>query len=91
VDEATLSVGVPKEDHAYSPHLTLARGGGRSGAPHMQRSDGPNMNFQLLQEKLAAMSSPEFGTMTAHEFFLFQSQLMQGGSRYTRIARFPLA
>lgn len=90
VDDATFTAGVPKEEHPFSPHLTLARGGGRSGAPQLQRGDGPNRNFQHLQEKLAAMSPPEFGTMTAHEFFLFKSELMRGGSRYTRIAAFPL-
>ena len=46
--------------------------------------------FQRLQEKLAAMRALEFGTMTAREFFLYQSQPMQGGARYTRIARFGL-
>jgi 2'-5' RNA ligase len=43
-----------------------------------------------LQEKLAAMPELEFGTMTAREFFLFQSQPMRGGARYTKIARFAL-
>src|SRR5579864_9532175 len=33
VDEGTFSLGIPKEVHAFAPHLTLARGGGRSGAP----------------------------------------------------------
>ena len=28
--------------------------------------------------------------MTAREFFLYESQLMRGGSRYTKIARFGL-
>ncbi len=26
-------LGIPQEEHRFSPHLTLARGGGRSGAP----------------------------------------------------------
>jgi RNA 2',3'-cyclic 3'-phosphodiesterase len=90
VDEATFTLGIPKENHAFSPHLTLARGGGRSGAPGWQKRDAPNKNFQRLQEKLAAMPAPEFGTMTAREFFLYQSQLSRGGSRYTKIAQFPL-
>ncbi len=85
VDEATSKLGIPKEDHVYSPHLTLARGGSRrSGAPSRQKTDGPNRSFQKLQEKLAALPSPEFGTMTAREFFLYQSQLMRGGARSTR-------
>jgi 2'-5' RNA ligase len=90
VDEATTALGIPKEDHPFAPHLTLARGGGRSGAPRWRKDDLPNKNFQHLQEKLAALPAPEFGTMTAHEFFLYQSQLSQGGSRYTKIAGFPL-
>jgi 2'-5' RNA ligase len=90
VDTATAALGIPKEEHAFSPHLTLARGGGRSGAPGPRKGDGPNRTFQRLQEKLAVMAAPEFGTMTAREFFLYQSQPMRGGSRYTKIAHFPL-
>jgi RNA 2',3'-cyclic 3'-phosphodiesterase len=90
VDEATAALGVPKEEHAFSPHLTLARRGG-SGAPRWRKGDAPNQSFQRLQEKLAAFPAPEFGTMTAREFFLYESHLGRGGSRYTKIARFGLA
>jgi 2'-5' RNA ligase len=90
VDEATFALGIPKEDHAFTPHLTLARGGGRSGAPRWRKDDATNKNFQHLQDKLAALPTPDFGTMAAHEFFLYQSQLSQGGSRYTKIADFAL-
>jgi RNA 2',3'-cyclic 3'-phosphodiesterase len=89
VDEAAAAIGIPKEDHEFSPHLTLARRGG-SGAPHWRKGDGANPGFQRLQEKLATMPALEFGTMTAREFFLYQSQLMPGGARYTKIARFEL-
>ena len=61
-----------------------------SGAPQLRQGDGPNPVFQRLQEKLAAMRALEFGTMTAREFFLYQSQPMRGGARYTKIARFGL-
>jgi 2'-5' RNA ligase len=44
-----------------------------------------------LQEKLAALPDPQFGNITAREFFLYQSQLQRGGARYTKIARFPLS
>lgn len=90
IDNAASTVGVTKEDHAFSPHLTLARGGSRSGAPGWRKGDGTNKNFQVLQEKLVALPAPEFGTMTAREFFLFESQLLRGGARYTKIARFAL-
>ena len=90
VDDATFALGIPKEDHPFTPHLTLARGGGRSGAPSHRKEDVPNKNFQRLQQKLAALPTPDFGTMTAHEFFLYQSQLSPGGSRYTKIGTFAL-
>jgi 2'-5' RNA ligase len=89
VDETTFALGVPKEDHPFTPHLTLARGG-RSGAPGRRNEDSPNKNFQRLQEKLTALPAPDFGTMSAHEFFLYQSQLSPGGSRYTKIGSFAL-
>jgi len=91
VDGATSPLGIPKEDHPFSPHLTLARGGGHSGAPGWRKGDAPNRNFRRLQEKLAVMPVPEFGTMTAREFFLYRSELMRGGSRYTKLAHFKLS
>ena len=90
IDQAMFALGIAKEEHAYSPHLTLARGGGRSGTPGRQKADHPNRSFQKVQEKLAAVPPPEFGTMAAREFFLYQSQLMRGGARYTKIERFGL-
>jgi 2'-5' RNA ligase len=90
VDQTLKTVGIPQEEHPFAPHLTLARGGGRSGAPHRKKDDAANRNFQHLQGKLAALPAPDFGTMAAHKFFLYQSQLAQGGSRYTKIASFSL-
>lgn len=88
VDEALIPLGIAKEERAYTPHLTLARSG--SGSPRHQRSDGPNKKFQYLQERLAKMPSPDFGTMTAHEFFLYQSKTAPSGAVYTKLARFGL-
>jgi 2'-5' RNA ligase len=90
VDEAMAALGIPKEDHAFSPHLTLARGSGRSGSPRRQEDDRANLKFQKLQEKLTALPAPEFGTMTAREFFLYQSQLSPKGSKYTKLTSFAL-
>ena len=92
IDDTMPSLGIPKEDRAFSPHLTLARGaGGRSsGSPHRRKDDQRNRTFQLLQQKLAALSAPEFGTMTPREFFLYQSQLSPKGSTYTKLAKFGL-
>ena len=90
VDAKLASLGIPKEEHAFSPHLTLARSARGSGSPRRQKEDRPNSAFQRLQEKLAALPAPEFGTMTADEFFLYQSQLSPGGSKYTKLAAFVL-
>jgi 2'-5' RNA ligase len=87
VDETLFALGIPKEEHAFSPHLTLARGGGRSARG--QKGHAPNV-FQRLQEKLAALTIPDFGTMRPRETLLYQSQPQKGGSRYTKIAAFPL-
>jgi RNA 2',3'-cyclic 3'-phosphodiesterase len=88
VDEALVRLEIPKPEQAFTPHLTLARSG--SGAPRRQKGDGPNRRFERLQQKLASTPMPEFGTMTAHEFCLYQSQLAPGGSRYTKLAQFGL-
>ncbi len=90
VDEKLASLDIQKEEHAFNPHLTLARGGGGSASPRKQKGDHPNRNFQHLQEKLAALPAPEFGTMTVREFFLYQSQLSPGGSKYSKLAGFAL-
>lgn len=90
VDARLISLKIQKEEHSYSPHLTLARSGGRSGSPRKEKSDRANRRFQRLQEKLSALPAPEFGTMTAREFFLYQSQLTPGGSKYTKLAGFRL-
>src|SRR5208282_815008 len=93
IDTATAELGIPREDRPYSPHLTLARGGGagrRSGSPRWREGDGPNAVFTVLEKRLAAMTELDFGTMTAHEFILYHSQLSPGGSKYTKVQRFPL-
>jgi RNA 2',3'-cyclic 3'-phosphodiesterase len=100
VDEKMAALGIAREDRAFSPHLTLARGSRGSGSPRWAKAawakagwpkgDGPNHAFQHLQEKLALLPAPEFGTMTAREFFLYQSQLSPKGSKYTKLARFTL-
>jgi|SRR5580658_10167310 2'-5' RNA ligase len=90
IDGNMTELGIPKEDRLFSPHLTLARSPGGSGSPHRSPTDAPNRNFHHLQKKLAARPTPEFGTMTPREFFLYQSQLSPRGSKYTKLAGFDL-
>jgi RNA 2',3'-cyclic 3'-phosphodiesterase len=91
IDDTMPALGIAKEERAFNPHLTLARSPGGSGSPRWRKEDRPNRVFAPLQNRLATLPSPEFGTMTAREFFLYQSQLSPKGSKYTRLARFPLA
>ncbi|HKW76158.1 MAG TPA: RNA 2',3'-cyclic phosphodiesterase, partial [Terriglobales bacterium] len=77
IDERLAHQGFAREQRAYSPHLTLAR----AGVSGSLRGLAP-----LLEHEAA----PQFGTMTAHEFFLFQSHLGKGGSKYTKLERFSL-
>ncbi|HEY7404064.1 MAG TPA: RNA 2',3'-cyclic phosphodiesterase [Candidatus Angelobacter sp.] len=75
VDAATEKLGVAREEKPYHPHLTLAR-----ASSHPLRELAPLLNGP----------PPQFGTMTAQEFFLYQSQPQKGGSKYTRLERFRL-
>jgi 2'-5' RNA ligase len=72
IDTVVAELGIPREDRPYSPHLTLARAGGRSGAPKWRKGDGPNNTFATLEKRLATMNL-DFGAMTAREFILYQS------------------
>jgi RNA 2',3'-cyclic 3'-phosphodiesterase len=90
VDKCLAALKIQEEEHAFSPHLTLARDAGGRRPARKKEGNGHPLGLRYLQEKLAALPTPEFGRMTAREFFLFQSQPLPGGSKYTKLARFPL-
>lgn len=90
IDASAAELGIPHEDRPFSPHLTLARGGSGAGSPKSQESDRPNSRFAVLEKRLATMGNLDFGSMTAREFILYQSQLSPKGSKYTKLERFPL-
>jgi RNA 2',3'-cyclic 3'-phosphodiesterase len=88
VDEAVARTGVPRETNDYRPHLTLARSG--SGSPRPKPGDRPSPPLRHLGDKLQGVPAPNFGTMTAREFYLYESKLSPAGAKYSKIARFPL-
>lgn len=88
VDSALRPVGFEPERGPYQPHLTLARSG--SGRPSRVPSDKSNPKFQRLQQRLSSMPQPEFGTMTARDFFLYESKLSPRGAQYSKLERYPL-
>ena len=88
IDSALRPLGFEPERGPYQPHLTLARSG--SGHPRPTSGDKPNPKFQRLQQRLSTMPQPDFGTMTAHEFFLYESKLSSRGAQYVKVERYPL-
>jgi RNA 2',3'-cyclic 3'-phosphodiesterase len=88
VQDACAKLGIATEDHAYTPHLTLARTG--SGRPQGSPRDRNKPVMWNLRDEVQRMPPPDFGTMTAQEFFLFESKLSPKGAQYTKIAGFQL-
>lgn len=91
VDGALVDVGIRKESDEYHPHITLARTG--SGRPHGARRDRDKPWMLGVQQAIAAkpeLVHPDFGTMTPREFFLYRSETLPEGARYTKLAGFSL-
>ncbi|HUQ49395.1 MAG TPA: RNA 2',3'-cyclic phosphodiesterase [Terriglobales bacterium] len=91
IDRSLSTLGVRNEEHEYSPHLTLARTG--SGSPKASKADRSKPTMEALKTKVLAspdIQHPDFGTMHAKEFFLYQSETSPSGPRYTKLERFDL-
>ena len=78
VDAALEPLGFEREKRAYSPHITLMR--------FSERTSKVN-----LSSVLSSVPKAGFGTMTANEFHLYESKLSPQGSRYIKLADFPLS
>jgi RNA 2',3'-cyclic 3'-phosphodiesterase len=77
------------QESSFHPHLTLARSG--SGRPRPVRGERPPQAFAQMARIVASSPAPEFGTMTAREFFLYESRLSSGGPLYRKLEAFELA
>jgi len=88
VTKALQPLGFERDHDTFQPHLTLARSG--SGRPHAMRGERAAPSLQPIREQLDKAPSPEFGTMTAHEFILYESHLSSMGPRYEKRASFAL-
>jgi 2'-5' RNA ligase len=86
--KAVLPLGFESDATSFMPHLTLARSG--SGRPRPVRGERPAPGLQHVGAHLETLPSPDFGTMTAHEFIFYESHLSSAGPRYAKRARFPL-
>lgn len=88
VAAAMLPLGFERDAGPFTPHLTLARSG--SGRPRPVSGERPASGLQRVRDELAKLPPPDFGTMTAHQFFLYESHLSPAGARYEKRAAYPL-
>ncbi len=88
IGQALQPLGFTQEAGPYRPHLTLARAG--SGRPRPVPGELAAFGLQHVRVKLESFSELEFGTMTAREFYLYESKLSPAGAKYTKVARYPL-
>ena len=81
-------LGFERDAGPYKPHLTLARSG--SGRPRPVPGERATFGLQHVRVKLESVAPPEFGTMTAREFYLYDSKTTPAGAKYTKLARYGL-
>jgi RNA 2',3'-cyclic 3'-phosphodiesterase len=75
IESALAALGIPREERAFSPHLTLAR------------FDEPR-GLDAIREAIEKSGPLDFGSATAENFNLYQSILKPGGAEYTRLATY---
>ena len=75
-DVALGPLAIPKEDRAFTAHLTLAR----------IKDPVP---LDALRTAIAQLESIEFGNFLADRFYLFRSQPGPAGSIYTKLSEYP--
>ncbi len=76
VEREMEKAGFPREDRAFTPHLTLAR----FQVPRPQPE---------LEAAVARQETTSLGGFEASEFFLFESKLSPQGAQYRKVMRFP--
>ncbi|MEF8801424.1 MAG: RNA 2',3'-cyclic phosphodiesterase [Halolamina sp.] len=76
LEAETTELGFDAEDHAFTPHFTLARMNDPRGK-------------ELIQDRLRDLG-PTVGRFAVSELKLKRSELSAAGSEYETIARFPL-
>jgi 2'-5' RNA ligase len=88
IGAALKPLGFERDAGPYKPHLTLARRG--SGRPHPQRGDQSAPGLLAVRIKLEGLATPDFGTMTAREFCLYESKLSPKGAQYTKLSQYSI-
>ena len=78
ISSALEPVGVPREERAFRPHLTLARFKTEKG-------------LLKLREMVAPLAHQSFGDTVATQFHLYESVLNPGGAVHTKLASYHFA
>lgn len=78
VEQRLESLGIPREQRPFRPHLTIAR---------FKSEDGLNR----LRESVLKAGPLEFGSTRTGELHLYRSHLKPGGAEYTRLKTFSFA
>jgi len=76
IERETVALGFDPEDHDFTPHVTLAR---------MTHAGGKELVQDVVETR-----DPDAGTTTVDEVRLTESELADGGPRYSTIASVPL-
>ncbi len=89
ISEALDPLGFKRDKGPFKPHLTLARAG--SGRPRPLPGERPAPGLQQVRARVETLPPLEFGTMTAQEFWLYESRLSPAGAQYRKLSHYRLA
>jgi 2'-5' RNA ligase len=78
IDGATEKLGIPREQHPFSPHLTLAR------------FEPPRLP-EKLRAAIQENAERDFGSLHSGKFHLIESKLKPSGAEYTTVESFLFA
>jgi 2'-5' RNA ligase len=78
IDGATEKLGIPREQRAFSPHLTLAR------------FEPPRLP-EKLRVAIQESAGRDFGSLRTNKFHLIESKLKSSGAEYTTVESFSFA
>jgi 2'-5' RNA ligase len=82
VQDALEPLGIPRDEHEFVPHLTLARFNKLSPVEKFRSS---REGFDELARSVAELPQNDFGSVRESEFHLFESLLKPTGAEYKKI------
>jgi RNA 2',3'-cyclic 3'-phosphodiesterase len=84
VQRALEPLGIPRDDHAFVPHLTLAR----FKSPLVAKTPGPRAPHAEFFRATAEMAQHDFGSVRESQFHLYERLLKPSGPEYKKIGTF---